>query len=247
MFRVGINGFICDKETIDNALEMDGKGDEIAFTWSVVSSSSNTGGHSVVFGDINGHPERIQAGSRSPKGGIKTNDFAPTRIDGTVPGPLGFPLPNVLPAWSSVPAPPFPLILWEGELSAGETIVVLPLIWEMDGDFSNPGPGIELANAVATIVATALGFAEIAAIVGKAVSDLASSIGIAGNRPIGMDIAHPDPTKNDWPRLQLSSANINQLLNHDEGFGKGVFQMVQTDPPAIGAGSYRFFLHVSSI
>jgi hypothetical protein len=249
MIRVAINGFVCDRETIDHVLEMDGKGDEIYFTWSVAANGSRTANTSRTYGDRNGNPGRIKAGSRSDQGGIRSGDVVPFRL-GPMPGlPPGFPLqlPVPLPAWSSKAADGFPIVIWQGDVGPGDRVKIAPLIWEGDGSFANPGPAIAAANAVAVAISTALGYGAIGAAIGGAVAKIADIVGIAGNRPIGMNIAAPNPAKSDWPQIEITAQNVAMLVAQDHGFGRGVLPMMQTDPPEIGAGSYRYFVQISRV
>ena len=116
-FRVTLNGFYVDKETWDHALEVDGKGDEVFVRYDtrLVSNEGTTLSESSqstkVMGDINGYPERVQAGSRSSKGGLKTGDSFPTSSPWQHDGNLMADRP--------------PMKLFEGNLVEGETGVAI--------------------------------------------------------------------------------------------------------------------------
>jgi hypothetical protein len=125
-YRLSLVGFHVNKETWDNALELDGKGDEIFVTVDLQEMTPNGAAaapvsfRSAVYGDVNGYPSRIRAGSRSSLGGLKTGDDAP-----------------VSPAWAPgvtpIRADAFPITLWEGELVEGERgVLVVPAVWEQD-------------------------------------------------------------------------------------------------------------------
>ena len=72
------------------------------------------------MGDTNGYGYRVQAGSASDKGGIKTGDSFP----GNTP-------------WirrGGINRDRLPMMLWEGDLVANQTAaVIIPTIWEWDG------------------------------------------------------------------------------------------------------------------
>lgn len=138
-FRVLINGFKAVHETGDHALEVDGKRDEIMLRAEILESehtgfvpgslgppptppqitlsSRARSVRSKVFGDINARPARIQAGSASDKGGIKTGDEVGKRGRGG-----DAPTDDRLP-----------LRLWEDSLEAGKnSVVIAPMVWEID-------------------------------------------------------------------------------------------------------------------
>ena len=149
-FRVTLTGFTVNKQSSDNILESDGKGDEVYF---VVDSArydgySDRGGPILVFASVNGRetlrangnlterkslqsvvlgdvnfqndPPRIRAGSASQVGGLRTGDRYPTNEPWNVSGALR--------------TDRLPMLLWEGELTADRDLVVLiPTIWEWDG------------------------------------------------------------------------------------------------------------------
>ena len=82
-YRVTVNGFTVHHETKDDALQLDGKRDEVYVTVQVavvdrtrrvrMSSTART----KVMGDVNDHNGRIRAGSASREGGIRTGDDVP--------------------------------------------------------------------------------------------------------------------------------------------------------------------------
>jgi hypothetical protein len=131
-YRVSVNGFRCGAETWDDALNWDGKHDEVQISTSckyvdkngqVIYKVEKT---SPVMGDTNGFVGRVQAGSASSQGGIVSGDSFPSASpwirSGTFPNP--------------VDAPPF--IAWEGDLDKDEHVVfITPTIWEWDPGQSN--------------------------------------------------------------------------------------------------------------
>lgn len=158
-FRVTLTGFAVNRQSNDNILEADGKGDEVYlladvaqydnyFQYSqydrlnrtpsvlplvaplatyndlIIRRGRMTRGSftSNVMGDVNNHgsPSRIQAGSASSLGGLRTGDRFPTNEPWNL---TGAPRPDQPP-----------MLLWEGELRKGQDlVVVIPTIWEWDG------------------------------------------------------------------------------------------------------------------
>ena len=127
-YRVLVLGVVADRETADDPLEFDGKRDEIyvaAFWATFARNWGHTTGtgfvQTPVYGDVNRLPGRIQAGTASALGGIKTGDVVPT-------GFSVVPQPGVAASTDRLP-----LIVWQGVLEdSGQFVVVHPTIWESD-------------------------------------------------------------------------------------------------------------------
>jgi len=126
-YRVTVNGIHVNRETWDTALQTDGKGDEVFVAVDVrdlVNGTNPVGPpntvNTLVYGDTNGFPWRIRAGSRSPQGGIRSGDNIP---DGPAPWAYaGMAQQNSLP-----------LFVWEGTLVDGrDSVLIVPSIWEQD-------------------------------------------------------------------------------------------------------------------
>lgn len=129
--RVSALGFICNAETADDALERDGKRDEVYL--SSQSHKVDAQGRLVantavqhrsrLMGDINARnpvERRVMAGTADGGlGGIKTGDQIPDFE----------PFKNNAPASGDL----LPFILWEGQLTNGEKAIVNPSIFEWDG------------------------------------------------------------------------------------------------------------------
>jgi hypothetical protein len=127
-YRVVANGFEVLAETWDDALEWDGKRDEVYLSATVHRASRdgtvewyrNTA-PSAVLGDTNNQNGRVQAGSASSRGGLRTGDRFPT----------GTPWvrdqePDLRRNW-----PPY--TLWEGELTDGQdAVLITPAVNEWD-------------------------------------------------------------------------------------------------------------------
>jgi hypothetical protein len=83
-YRVSINGFSVNSQTWDDALQWDGKGDEIYLRTKVVklnragASLYESESLSATMGDTQGYAGRVQAGSLKDNGGLRTDDKFPT-------------------------------------------------------------------------------------------------------------------------------------------------------------------------
>lgn len=128
------NKFKCLNPTTDDMLETDGKGDEVYFTflYSIADSNGKTKSRGKIstktYGDRNGFPGRIKAGSLSSKGGIKRGDFifAQSQPDDTLLT-LGFDFPYYSP-----PRPNKGTLVLDKQLEKGEFISIFPIVWEWD-------------------------------------------------------------------------------------------------------------------
>jgi hypothetical protein len=140
-YRVTLNGFRLDRQTVDDALERDGKGDEVYIGIGIDEYGYWLGAHqrhdfirTGTFGDKNGFPAstRMLAGTAGGTGGLRSGDV--------YPGPN----PAVRTRPTSTPASPYadlPLTLWEGEMvdfSPGfggiAWLILAVQVWEWDGD-----------------------------------------------------------------------------------------------------------------
>jgi hypothetical protein len=124
-FRVSIVGWKCLAESHDHGLEVDGKGDEV-FLMARVQQESGPINHvrTKTMGDVNSKSGRLQAGSKSSKGGIKSGDFDISTAE-LQPIPPG--------GWKDSDRTDFPLLVWEGELSKnGKGVAIEFAIWEDD-------------------------------------------------------------------------------------------------------------------
>jgi hypothetical protein len=149
-YRVVLNGFRVNRETYDTAFETDGKGDEV-FLISEAVTIDRAGGlsnrvsrQSKTYGDINGFPERVQAGFRSDMGGLKTDDRIPNR-DHLQPRRAGTRIFN----------DDLPMLVWQGNLQDGQNaVVIMPTIWEWDQrsiHFPVPGQAGVSHNAIPSV------------------------------------------------------------------------------------------------
>lgn len=126
-YRIAITGFRALHETFDDRLF--GDGDEVYASAAITTIDRRntsvlqpwTVVRSATYGDTSRNPERVQAGSFSPTGGIRTGDVVPTGTD-----------PQTSTAAPS--STRLPLAVWEGTLRDGiDAVVVNPVLWESDG------------------------------------------------------------------------------------------------------------------
>lgn len=133
-YRITVLGFRANQATVDDALQLDGKGDEVYVAASVVrlEMTPTLQGFtykgpvatlkSSVHGDVNGFPQRVRAGSMSAQGGIKAGDAYPA--DPSAPT-------------SSPQASALPMVLVDATMTYRKDVyVIAPSLWEWDGDAS---------------------------------------------------------------------------------------------------------------
>jgi hypothetical protein len=250
-YRVTMIGFHVDEESTDDWWSWDGKGDEVYLAAYFGLKDRRTSdvsmrGHvqSVIYGDVNNLPGRIQAGSGSALGGLRTGDAYPDNAGATLPaaGPEGDRVP---------------LMVWEGPLTDGaDELLVAPSIWESDrqvapfirwwqkldqiipdvfndeavkGDLTTPNPHPVVAREL----------------------DLAF-VGAGADRPFGVRPAGATP----WMRQQavvLTREKIESALSSPYrvgGVAPGVIPVTFTDwrDDRIGTGgSYTAYLRVERL
>jgi hypothetical protein len=137
-YRAQINAFQAEHETFDNQTSADGRYDEIYIgSAAYVNSTLARIAISAIHGDIGAPPiplpgapsraGRIQAGTGSATGGIRTGDIVPYSTN-----------PSYNPAGPNQPAyrDRFPMIAWEGWLGGDSAVELSPSIWESDGDLT---------------------------------------------------------------------------------------------------------------
>lgn len=142
-FRVILTGFSVERQTDDNVLESDGKGDEVFIVAEVAEYANGEkrpqppqdpfsalfGNNplltlrrtltSIVMGDANNQEvPRIRAGSAGNNGGLRSGDQFPAKEPWKQVGALS---QNRLP-----------MQVWEGELSGQGMVIIVPTIWEWD-------------------------------------------------------------------------------------------------------------------
>ena len=242
--RISFAGFDCYRETWDDILHADGKGDEVYFNFgfsladkngnSKLSYEKRTG----VYGDATGpFSNRISAGSYvdlfgNNKGGIKAGD---TYRCNTIVG--------------------------EYDMADGDILTIIPTGWEHDpiadnsASFFSTMKGFynSMNQKLAPIM---IGFNVLTGNLGGVVYNAASlgiskinaggnqgELGKAGTRPLGME-KYGDFS----PKLVVvNTPNLNTICNSDMGFGKGVIG-VNYDEVAVGNsrdhGNYTILLRI---
>lgn len=127
--RIYLHSVHCEKETVDDLFDGDGKGDEIFITvfYSVASSNGTTKYINKVttgvYGDNKNRPDRVKAGTAGATGGMKPGDVAYIHPQTEAYMPIGderFKGLKVI----------------DVDLEAGDILTVMPVLWEWDG---NPG------------------------------------------------------------------------------------------------------------
>jgi hypothetical protein len=141
-YRVTLNGFRVNRETIDSPLNYDGQHDEIYVRVGVreydADGNPRSSAQSVktrTHGDVNaprwkqGMPGfRFAAGNATGLGGLKTGNGFPDQVSPWV-------------ASGSVTAESFPLLVWEGYLREGDnTVAVTPVVYEDDESVGEMAP-----------------------------------------------------------------------------------------------------------
>lgn len=251
-YRVTINGFEVRHETWDHAFEVDGKRDEVYIAVDVTLADKQKGlslanyTSTEIYGDINGYPMRIKAGSASNKGGIRTGD----KIPGRRPWERrGTPQPDRLP-----------MHVWEGELVKGQNVVMLiPTIWEYDGGKDVFDEWVSWAKKTANTLKNSETLAKLIGKEGVAVIDLTELglgialslqrdgiLGQAQDRPIGVK-----PKGNSYvfaPKAVVLNYETAEfaLRKNVGGKGPGIIAIPYRDDPKL-AGDYILYLQIERI
>jgi len=245
-YRVVALGARVDRETIDDPLDRDGKRDEVYFAALVrqfdrrdqrLLFSANP--LTSVMGDRNGYPARIQAGTAGSLGGIRAGDRVPAVADvGTY---RAEPVPSGLP-----------LELWRGELRDGiDVVVIVPEVWEWDGDQQNYGSWISLPiqaqdNAIQQLIAARqLGPTDL---LGGAQWLSIGSAGAGHDRPIGYEEIR------GMARWRASTVVVTreaveqalQMSSTTSGLPAGTIQIHRVGSAVFG-GDYWLYLRVERV
>jgi hypothetical protein len=254
-FRVTVNGFTAHHETWDNVLQVDGKRDEVYITSDVqvVDKQSNKVASSVrskTFGDVNGFPYRVQAGSASSQGGIQTGDNV---FGGTPWARSGALQPDQLP-----------MLIWEGDLIDGQNavaIIVAP--WEYDGGQDVYHDWVSWMQGTSQKLQSSTAFTQLIGEKGKTILDLTelglgvalslqeSVLGTAQDRPIGF--VQTGTTSNGTAQygftpkvLALNYTTAQLQLAQNFGMGNGIIGIRFTDAAKF-AGDYTLYVQVERV
>ncbi|MFL6231042.1 MAG: hypothetical protein ACJ741_19880 [Pyrinomonadaceae bacterium] len=258
-FRVTINGFICYQQTWDDALQRDGKDDEVFLLSEtrIVKRVSDVPeitklpeARSLQLGDVQGfETRRLRAGSASDMGGIRSGDRVPVDMPWArhrEPGRQGL-----------------PFIIWDGELKADvSAAMIVPTIWEWDGGDT------PLAFLLRTLIdgwaggaGPVRGMPEIPVgrpgesllkrlsdvqlgrdVVGTNLSYDISVVGQGGDRPIGMELSGHQYFFNPWV-LYLTYDRAVAASQTDYGRGRGVIEVPYVDAHEL-RGRYTLFVQI---
>ncbi len=249
-YRISITGFRVDRASLDDPLQIDGKGDEVYVVAAVAHFERDTATlvrheifRSPVFGDKAGFPQatRVLAGSIGSSGGLRAGDV--------------YPEPD--PAISQRPATrnDLPLLVWEGELaSGGNALLIAPSIWEWDDGRGSFGLWRDNIRAFMTQQFGAARAASTSArlspltVVNPGVT-LRDDEHITGDRPIGL---RRGTTKTHVfaERLVLVTREIadGELAHGPSGaLPAGVIPLNFTDTGAHGGSDYTLYLKVERL
>jgi hypothetical protein len=242
--RISFVGFDCYRETWDDILHTDGKGDEVFLNFNCVLGDRNGNTklsydkRTPVYGDATGQfSNRISVGSWTDafgnnRGGIKQGDIYRCND-----------------------------VIGEYDMADGDILTVIPTMWEHDPIADNSAaffstlrntyasitqksaPYINTYHAVtgnwAWLIINAINF-EISKT--RPAGDQ-GELGRAGTRPIGMEKLGDFSPK----LVLLSTSYLTRLSNSDMGYGKGVIA-VNYDEVALGNvrdhGNYNILLKV---
>ena len=265
-FRVTITGLVAVEQTWDDAMQRDGKDDEvfllaearlIQITDNVPSAITQRVVRSLVMGDTNGFQpeERIRAGRASEDGGIQSGDKI-----GTTGTRNGEPREDRIP-----------LKVWEGDIYDDMSLMIVPTIWEWDGapngleqlsrsflgaiDFIGAGADSagDLPSSHSRGVDQGYPFLKrysemltVRDVVGAGEAQEQTVVGTQADRPIGMSRTvgnawHFDP----WV-ISLGPRAARDLAQHDSGNGPGVIVLHYEDGPALH-GKYDLYLQVEQL
>ena len=257
-------GFQCNHETKDDALQSDGKRDEVYFTHQVnryngVTGASIPSSSRQITGRTMGDtyqqsPFRIRVGSGdgpNGAGGIKNGDIYPNPI------PYDFgPNSPKNDLW-----PPYKL--WEGDLTqgTGDTYVVTVMLWEWDNGTSMLADIVrwfgvidktygQRAKDIFTKVypPNELIFSAVSLAI-ETLNTIADLLGNSESRPIGL--SPPVNGKATWNGdapiiIALNYETAESLLQADSGLGSGVISKNLKDDPKL-EGDYDVYLKFCKI
>ncbi len=245
--KVYFAGFDCYRETWDDILHTDGKGDEVFFTFAFTLGDKNGNSklsyekRSAVYGDATGpFSNRISVGSfvdlfGNNKGGIKAGDNYRCND-----------------------------LIGEYDMANGDILTIVPTGWEhdpiSDNSISFTSTLKSFYNSINQKVAPIMiGFNLLTGNLGGVIYNSASlglssikaggnqgELGRPGTRPIGMEKFGDFSAK----LVVLNTPNLTTVCNNDMGFGKGVIA-VNYDEVEVGNlrdhGNYSILLRVEFV
>ncbi len=245
-FEVTLERIQVIHQSLENAIEFNGAGDEVSFSRVAILHNVRTGSRilsdGLNFTQTYGEtpPNSIRLGNASPRGGLKTGDAVQ--------------LPN-------------PVVLFSEELIRGENAAtIIVSVWEMDGphdlyqhyqDFLfNYQPDMERI-ALGTLRNSPQnapllrdwdnsfqgGSGPTASVV--TLGDGFLGLGEAKDRPIGM--VRQGDRYNFIPKLMiLNFDNAIRAAETNQGSGLGVIKIAYTDDPRLG-GDYTLYVRIRRV
>lgn len=247
-YEVTLEGFSAYHETWDHVFEVDGKRDEV-YIHSDVRLIDNTAKElfrsqmrTTVMGDTNGYSYRIQAGSASSKGGIRTGDHIP------------YTAPWQRKTTLKIDRPP--MLLWSGDLTEKIAVAITPTIWEWDGGadlFNTWGKvlvekGPIIAKSVANLITAGIAdpvMDNVESGLKALYSALSYITGQAGDRPIGIEEVNGQAVFKPIT-LALNSKIADMVIANNSGYGNGVIGIQYKDSSRL-AGNYMLYIKVVKI
>ena len=254
-YRVVINGFHVQSETWDDALNWDGKHDEVYAVAAVQAWDRNgkviysSVPSSPVLGDVNGLPGRVKAGSASKLGGLITGDSFPTSTP--------WKRTEVLSDQRNWP----PFKVWEGDLVSGQSMVTIaPGLNEWDPGGNALQSWLDWASSLAPKLLDKIREMIHAGSTASAILDAVSLglnmfgdmekaglIGSSADRPIGMVPIGNNKFAYNPQILLLTQENAEAIIaSEPSGRGPGVLEIGLVDDPYL-RGNYRLFVQVERV
>jgi hypothetical protein len=221
-YRVSVIGLWAARQTYDNPLQLDGKGDEIylaAHVAHIDTTREDVVEHAVlrtdVMGDVKGYRDRIRIGSANGEGGsggIVSGDRLPDR--------------TLTSAGAKRNDSAFPFVLFEGELVPGASaLAITPTIWEWDANAELlerwvVSREMRIAELVRPeMLALSLSSRHYAPmeVVAPALSIQSNRFGDMRDRPIGMALGGPASVAS----AELFAAGASSFLDAKAAVGNG--------------------------
>jgi hypothetical protein len=264
-FRVLIRGFKVDQPSRDHIADIDGVGDEVFLSTSVIVLDSSRGIampastiESAVFGEArvelgkNVFTNRHAAGSGTPRGGLRRSDTFPRGSDLLAPDAKH----ALVEAWCGT--------LVEGQNAA----VIVPAIWEWDGVTSNFKDWMGWASSTANTLVKDQSFKQVLGQTGTMVANLATlgigaifsmaDVGLVGgeaDRPIGTKRSASNPKTLEYTPtsalvVNYRTADFSTRPNAAGSVGgqvPGIYQIQFADDPSYNQGRYTVYLQVQRI
>jgi hypothetical protein len=255
-FRVTLTGFRVNHQTVDDALERDGVGDEVTLIHQV-AVIDNLGGFRQLIAPGSfttplgqSPPNPARAGGGSPRGGLMTGNGHPT----TTPWVVSTPIISGNP----------PNILFEGSLTQRtNAVLIVPTIWEWDGDrqlqddYAGKMSGARAAvtGAVRAMIngirpltpgSVVMKGSELGVGVTATLGRGFLGLGEPKNRPIGM--TELGGGFGFTPQAMVLTFDVaREVARRDAGRGRGVIEVRYIEGDGLLQGDYSLFLKVEDL